>query len=46
MRAASLEEAEEGAAAIWLAAAAAHPQLRPWRLVRAEIPLLPPDVDW
>ncbi|WP_330330974.1 hypothetical protein OHS33_15415 [Streptomyces sp. NBC_00536] len=46
MQASSLAAAEEGAAAIWLAAAAAHPQLRPWELVRAEIPLLPLDVGW
>ncbi|GAA0272063.1 hypothetical protein GCM10010302_07050 [Streptomyces polychromogenes] len=45
MRTASLEAAEERAAAIWRSAAAAHPQLRPWTLARAEVPLLPFDLD-
>ncbi|KJK45328.1 hypothetical protein ACFCYM_11630 [Streptomyces sp. NPDC056254] len=46
MRAPSLEAAEEGAAAVWRAAAATHPQLRPWGLLRAEIPLFLPYADW
>ncbi|WP_411105200.1 hypothetical protein [Streptomyces sp. cmx-4-9] len=46
IRASSLEAAEERAGAIWHSASAVHPQLRPWVLVRAEIPLLLPDLDW
>ncbi|MGW6704015.1 hypothetical protein ACWGDE_03825 [Streptomyces sp. NPDC054956] len=41
LRAPSLAEAEAAAGELWRAARAAHPWLSGWRLLRAEVPMLP-----
>ncbi|MFR9676627.1 hypothetical protein [Streptomyces sp. TR06-5] len=43
LQAGSLAEAESAAALAWRGAVSAHPELRPWNLVRAEAPLFDPD---
>ena len=45
LRVASLKEAETTAEQIWERAAAACPQLTEWSLLRAEVPLLPYDLE-
>lgn len=45
LRVLSLDEAETTAEQIWERAAAACPQLSDWSLVRAEVPLIPYDVE-
>lgn len=45
LRAASLDEAETMAKQIWERAVAADSQLSEWFLLRAEVPLIPDDVE-
>jgi hypothetical protein len=45
VRAASLRDAEETAAAMWRHVSATHPRLCDWTFVRAEVPLLRPGVE-
>jgi hypothetical protein len=44
--AATLEAAEETAAALWECALKDHHWLQDWTLVRAEVPLIPVEPDW
>ena len=45
LRVAFLDEAETTAEQIWERTAAASPQLTEWSLLRAEVPLLPYDLE-
>ncbi|WP_016906441.1 Rdx family protein [Streptomyces xiaopingdaonensis] len=45
LRVASLDEAEATAKLIWERAATAFPELAEWRLRRAEVPLLPFELE-
>ncbi|MFH8753396.1 hypothetical protein ACH4GK_37820 [Streptomyces rimosus] len=45
LRATSLKEAETVAEQVWERAAAVCPQLTEWSLLRAEVPLLPYDLE-
>ncbi|MFD3504596.1 hypothetical protein ACFWWT_42965 [Streptomyces sp. NPDC058676] len=44
--AATLQAAEETAVALWRCALKNHHWLRPWTLLRAEVPLIPIDAGW
>ncbi|MFJ8011882.1 hypothetical protein [Streptomyces sp. NPDC096339] len=46
VRAPSLEAAEGRACEIWQRSFQAHPVLRRWSLIKAEVPLLLPDSAW
>ncbi|MEV8565843.1 hypothetical protein AB0436_09745 [Streptomyces sp. NPDC051322] len=45
LRAPSLEEAESAAEGLWWSAWSTHHRLRDWEFVRAEVPLLMPEVN-